>query len=421
MFNLEAAIAAWRKRLQHNRAFSAEDIEELECHLRDHVEALAEGEMTEELAFRASVRRLGDVGRIETEYRKMYWRKARHRGAIWHAIIWEILMFKNYLKTALRGLRKHKGTSLINISGLAIGMACCIVILYYVREEVSYDTYHENTETLYRLSMESKSLNTNTGGPNATTSILWGPTMLKDYPEVANYTRFVRETNVNDPWEFTFGETSHREAQILFAEPSMFDLFSWKLVNGNPETALAEPSSIVITEEMAEKYFGEENPVGQTLTIDPRQRDQEGNLTRQTYDFEVTGVIQNIPRNSHFTFDFLISFTYLNQIYGGDVTSGDGMQVWFWRGRIAHTYLLLQPGTDPATLEAKFPDFLTRYPIDSETRPRGITTSPSSNPSATSTSMAILAHSLRRSATRPSSTCSRSSPSSSSSSPASTS
>ena len=280
------------------------------------------------------------------------------------------IMWKNYLKIALRSLRKHKGTSFINVSGLAIGMACCLVVLVFVRDELSYDRYHENEAHLYRLSVHAFMLSSGDDFPSATSPILWGPALQRDYPEVVGYTRFVGFTSPDNPWIVSHRDREFAEERILYADPSAFDLFSWPMRRGDPATALDEPRSIVLTETMAAKYFGRENPLGKTLTLDPKLRDNEGSLTGETFDYTVTGVLKNIPHRSHFTFDFLLPSSDLHAIYGGDINTGAELNNWFWRGRIAHTYLLLQDDADPTAFEAKFEAFLDRY-VGDDTRSRG--------------------------------------------------
>ena len=273
------------------------------------------------------------------------------------------IMFKNYLKIALRTLKKHKATSLINISGLAVGMACCIVVLLFVHDERSYDTYHENGDRLYRLSIQGSIISSGEEVPSASSPILWAPALQRDYAEVEDFARFVRLSDMGDLgdlWRVTYGAETFTEQALLHADASALTLFSWPMLRGDPTTALSEPQNIVLTAETAAKYFGADDPMGKTLTIDPRLRDQEGALTGQTFDFTVTGVV-DLPRRSHFTFGFLLPFAMLNDIYGGDVNTGAGMSDWFWRGRIAQTYLLLREGTDPAAFETKFAAFQDRY------------------------------------------------------------
>jgi len=270
-------------------------------------------------------------------------------------------MLKNYLKITLRNFRKHKGLTFINVFGLALGLACCIVIMLFVRDEVSYDRYHEQREQIYRLAMEVKLLANGEGGPSAATPILWAPAMQRDYPEVANYARFVPTTDAKNPWEISYADKKFNESNLLYAEASAFEIFTWPLLQGDPKTALTQPNTIVISAAMAAKYFGAESPLGKTLIIDPKQRDDAGKPLRATYDVVVTGVVKNVPHNSHFTFDFLLPIANLNKIFGGDVTTGESINAWFWRGRTAHTYVLLQKNFDPAALAAKMLAFIDKY------------------------------------------------------------
>lgn len=289
---------------------------------------------------------------------------------------WSFTMLRNYIVIALRNLVKHKSYTAINISGLAIGLACSIAVLIFVRSENTFDNYHLNKDSLYRLSNESQVISSGSSDRRTVTSILWGPTLKMDYPEVIEYARFVRLPNPNNPWELQYAGNNFSEYRILHADPSVFRMFSWELAQGNPETVLSEPSTMVITQSMARKYFGRENPIGKSIAVDPKLRDNNGTLLTETYDYTVVGVVQDVPRNSHFTFDFLLPTENLKNIYGGDINTGADLNPWFWRGSIAHTYLQLADGVDPASLEAKLLDFIKQYPIDSETRSRGYTFTP---------------------------------------------
>jgi hypothetical protein len=147
MFNLEKAIAAWRNSLEYHRTFLHKDLDELERHVRDQIRGLLDRGDSEDEAFSRALADLGNVGIIEREYEKVYWGKVKRAKTFSSELIWRISMLKNYWKIAIRSLWKHKGTSLINISGLAIGMACCIVVFLFVKDETSFDAYHELRST----------------------------------------------------------------------------------------------------------------------------------------------------------------------------------------------------------------------------------------------------------------------------------
>jgi len=270
-------------------------------------------------------------------------------------------MFKNYLKSALRNLLRHKAYSLINLTGFAVGMACCIVVLLFVQDEVRYDAYHERGDRIYRISSRLVLMSTGEEEAVADSPFLWGRAMKQEYPEVADYVRFSPATSPNEPWEVRRGDAAFSESRMLYADPGVFGIFSWPLRQGNAETALAQPKSIVLSESMARKYFGQENPVGKILIVDPKRRDRSGRLTHETLDYNVTGVMKDIPRRSHFTADFLLSFVDLNDVYEEDVTTGNVLNLGWWRWRMTHTYLLLQEGAESVALVAKFPDFLDRH------------------------------------------------------------
>lgn len=279
-------------------------------------------------------------------------------------------LIQHYLKVGFRHLWKQRLYSLINIMGLAIGIACCITVLFYVIDETGYDTYHENVENLYRLSNDVIVPSNGQEFNNAVTPILWGPALKRDYPEVEDYARFIQEASQDNPWVVTHQNNSFAEAGILFTDPSALKMFSWPLIQGDVNTALSDPSSIVITQKIAKKYFNDANPIGKVLTIDPRIRDESGQLTNETYDLTVSAVMVDIPRKSHFTFDILLPSIVLSGIYGVDI-NGDGEENrWHWRGSTTYTYLKLANHSNPKDLEAEFPDFLERY-LGDDTKSRG--------------------------------------------------
>ena len=205
-----------------------------------------------------------------------------------------VAMFKNYLKIALRNLKRHKGYSFINIAGLAIGMACCILILLWVQDELSYDRFHENGKDIYRIM--SYGTRYMIEGIDGTPAPL-APAVKEEVPGIVNYARFSDIPKL----VFKYGDKVFYETRGLIADPSIFEIFTFPFAQGDPKTALSEPLDIVITETMAKKYFGNENPVGKTMEIEGRPA-------------AVTGVIQDIPHNSHIQFDFLSSYEFIQEL-----------------------------------------------------------------------------------------------------------
>ena len=204
-------------------------------------------------------------------------------------------MLKNYLKIAFRNLRRHKAYSVINVAGLAIGLACFTLIILYVQDEWSYDRYHEDADQIYRVAVEIQASEGATR--TAQSPPIWPTTMLQAYPEVE---AAVRLKPPRQTWMVRYEDRSFSEKGWVFADSSVFDVFDVPLLHGDPATALSAPYTVVVSEAMVEKYFQGDDPIGQTITIDSQ------------YDFAVTGVFENVPTNSHVHFDFLASFVSMN-------------------------------------------------------------------------------------------------------------
>ncbi|MCP4726832.1 MAG: ABC transporter permease, partial [bacterium] len=206
-----------------------------------------------------------------------------------------MLMFKNYLKIALRNLVKHKGYSFINIVGFSVGMACTIFIVAYIFDELGWEKHHENYDRIYRMCFE-------TGSDKL--QIAYSPpplskALMEDFPEVENAVRF-------SYWPanllVTYEDRRFLEKQILYADSSIFNVFTVPFLEGDRKTALSRPKTVVITKDAAEKYFGNENPIGKTLLF----------YTSKT-PYEVTGVVENCPEKTHFKFDLIVSLVTTGQ------------------------------------------------------------------------------------------------------------
>jgi putative ABC transport system permease protein len=247
-------------------------------------------------------------------------------------------MLKNYIKIALRNLRRNKLYSLLNITGLAIGITCCVLIMLYVQDELSFDRFHEKAERIYRVSshfvLKDRIMDF------ASTAHVQGPMFKDEYPEVENYVRF---NSYGSRRMVRYQDTTYAEEKFIWVDNSVFDIFSFKLIKGNPEEALTKPNTVVITEEIAEKYFGAEDPVGKNLRIHNDEL------------YMVTGVVENIPANSHIRPDFLASFITLDLQPSGNATADLVNNIDYY------TYLLLKEGTDYKELEQKFPGFVEKY------------------------------------------------------------
>ncbi len=249
-------------------------------------------------------------------------------------------MFKNYLKTAWRNLWKNKAFSAINIIGLAIGMAACIVIMLFVYYEKSFDNFH--SKNIYRLNEVQKFEGMVAAQKVALSMFPMGPTLKSEFPEIKNFTR-IRWT---DKYQMTYAEKRIFFSQSYFVDSTFLGIFDFKLIRGDRQTALQKPNSAVLTKEGAEKLFGKEDPIGKRIT-------HYGDDTTQ---FLVTGVMENVPSNSQLQFDGLFSF---NTIYQPDWMNN-------WRGNWLNTYFELQPNTNVAALEKKFPEYLKRHMAEND-------------------------------------------------------
>ncbi|HEX3165370.1 MAG TPA: ABC transporter permease [Chitinophagaceae bacterium] len=244
-------------------------------------------------------------------------------------------MFKNYFKTAWRNLWKNKIYSTINVVGLSIGMAACIAILLFVFYERSFDKFH--TKNIYRLNEVQKFEGMVAAQKVALSMYPMAPTLKAEFPEIKNYTRINGAGSV----PLNYGEKKIYVDRVCFVDSTFLQIFDFKLLQGDRNTALEKSNTIVITKEVAESFFGKENPIGKTLT---RHR-------HDTTGFVVTGVLENIPQNSQLQFKALVPFRTIER--------PDWMNN--WGGNWLNTYLELAPKTNIAALEKKFPDYLKRH------------------------------------------------------------
>ena len=250
-------------------------------------------------------------------------------------------MFKSYLKTTLRNIKKHFGYSLINIMGLAIGMACCILILLFVFDELSYDKFHTNHDRIYRVTRQwfnedgVSSLHLGQVAPPI------GPLLENDFPEIVHAVRIIRASELLVGRNANFFE----EPRFFFAEEDFFNVFSYEMIAGDPATALRAPMTVVITQEMAQKYFGSENPLGQSLTV---------KADSIKVDMTVSGIIKTMPHNSHFHADILGSFKTYEAMAGEEKMRS-------WGSNNYNTYLLLEENYDVAQLKNQLDPFIDRH------------------------------------------------------------
>jgi putative ABC transport system permease protein len=257
-------------------------------------------------------------------------------------------MFKNYFKIALRDLKKRKAYAALNILGLGIGLSCFLLIFEYVAHERSYDRFQDLADRIVRLRLDSYRAG-ELLWKSATVYPAIAPTMKKDFPEVEDFCRLhdAELLLANDERDVKFSETKG-----YFADPAALRMLAVNLQKGNPATALSDPDKIIVSESMAKKYFGDEEPMGKRLTV----RDPQG-----TWSYEVTGVFRDYPRNSHLIIEYLVSYATLGKLARmawGDTTNATETS-WGWYD--FYSYVLLKPGADLKALETKLPTFCDRY------------------------------------------------------------
>ena len=253
-------------------------------------------------------------------------------------------MVKNYLKIAYRNLVKYKFISFINIFGLTVGLACCMLILTYILNELSYDKYQPNADRVYRVTRTF--LNPETKAVSLTLSTIsppFAPLLKNDFGEIEDLTRTI--SNGNTPMKYK--EKMFNEDNVLFADDHFFNFFKATIVKGDPKRALADPYSVMMTEEVAKKYFGDEEPMNKMIRINL------GNY----FDFKVTGVYKSFPANTHFHPEIMLSFNTLNDtlIYGADNLRTN------WGNNSFFTYIRLPNNYDPKNLETRFPAFVDKH------------------------------------------------------------
>ncbi len=246
-------------------------------------------------------------------------------------------MFKNNLKIAWRNLLKDKVSAAINIFGLSVGLACCILMAMFVQNELSFDKFHKNAASIYRVISIAE------GGPTgkinlAVTPSAWAPLIKKDYPEVKQIVRVLKDEKTllgQKGKEHSFAKN------LLLVHSSFLNVFSFKLLKGNPATVLSQPNTIVLTQQAAERYFGNEDPLGKTIECTTG--------FTGTINVQVTGIISEPADNSHMTYDVLLSMS----------TLGDISQLWSYH--MHHTYVLLEDGASEKSLESKLASFSKKY------------------------------------------------------------
>ena len=246
-------------------------------------------------------------------------------------------MLKNYLKVALRNLVKQKSYSIITIIGLSVGITCCLLIMLYVKQELSYDKFFPRSDRIFRVAHQVTTPQAVTSG--AATPAPLAPALKEEYPEIQYITRMYFENALL----FEIGSKRIFEDNLIFADPEFFKVFPFRILMGDPSHLLDSPDSLVLTASMAKKYFADENPIGKTIRVDKQ------------YNFIIAGVMQDIPINSHYHFDFVASFLAKNE-----ENFGTWMNLWTGITTL-YTYAVLPENLNIEEFAHKAENIITRH------------------------------------------------------------
>ncbi len=288
------------------------------------------------------------AGDLKEFYLEMYSSSGRFRANSWYwgqiiktfrhflkdSIYGSTIMFKNYLKTAMRSLSRQKGYTLIKISGLAIGLAVCTLLLLYIQDELSFDRFHKNSDNIYRM------INNNSNSTYFAPQV--SGLLVENFPEIIESTRILPRDDATILYE----DEQFNETDFTFADANFFEIFSFRLINGDPESALRQPLSIVINESISVKYFGNNDPIGKILKVS------------NEFDYIVTGVMADFPANSHFNSNFIATLVGADKVFGEEL-----MKNWGWQNFLV--YSLFEENFSVSSVETKYPTLFLNY-MDAE-------------------------------------------------------
>ena len=331
----ESLVTAWRRRLLAAGLWPAE-VDELEGHLRDAVEDGIRRGLSAERALEAASASIGapdELLREMQESRRPRDFRGRSLGLL-DALTGGLA--GNYSRVVWRTLRRDRGFAAISILGLGVGIGLCLLLLAFVRFELRYDAMHEKGDRIVRVAK----------GSRATTPGLWGPEIQATFPEVEAAVR-VMDGQFSRA-RFVMGEVSVPTGEGLVADHGFLQVFSWQLARGNPETALAEPGTVLLTPALSRALFGELDPMGRRLSVEGA-----GDFPARV-ELVVTGLLEESNAPSHLTFGFVVSMATVDALD----RAGDWGTPFSWTNAFVKTYLLLNTGTETASVAARFPSFI---------------------------------------------------------------
>lgn len=350
-FDLEVALDTWRSFFKYRPSFFADDMEELELHLREHIQHLVEAGYSDEEAFREATRKLGGVADLGEEYEQVFWRKIRFRGQMTASLLLQIALIRNYVTTALRNLIKYKVNSALNISGLVFGLTAAFLVFLWVNSEMAVDAFHENADRLFQVKI-------NASGDEGTLTWSNAPAPLAEVLE-ANFPE-IESAILSLPIRASFRKEDLASRELgYFASPAFFEAFTFPLVVGDPNTALTKPGNVVLSERTVEKLFGPnwqtlDSVLGATVSLDNWQSNGGvlGNAVRIEADKEliISGVFANVPTESSMQFDFILPMQEVMSTFG---------HLSSWGPRWFNLVVLVNEQADANELEEKLQNVLS--------------------------------------------------------------
>ncbi|HET6566487.1 MAG TPA: ABC transporter permease, partial [Rhodothermales bacterium] len=346
--DVNGLFAAWRGHMAERGVADEATLDELESHLRDEVDRLLEKGLPERQAFFEACIRLGHEDALVTEYRKANWTGEMRQRGLAYELNWRLGMFRNYIKTAIRSLLRQKGYSFINVAGLTLGMACCLLLFQYVAYEYSFDQFNTIRDRIYRAVFHSTH-NGEDQGTGANVGFSFGPTMAQEVPGIVKFARV--HPNYGDAvvsYKGPAGDRTFKEEGVFYVDSTFLSMFTYPLVKGDRPQALRQPETMLVSASMARKYFGNTDPIGKMLDVTGWVRGP----------YTVTGVFRDVPPTSSMQFDFLLPMQDL-------LKTGMYMQEgadWGWTNFT--TYVETGPSADLSDIERKITESYTRHRAD---------------------------------------------------------
>ncbi len=341
MFNLENAIQTWKRRLRSNPAFEDGDIAELESHLREEVERLKVEGFSEEEAFNRASEEIGEPEPIGDELGMV---RQRKRYTDTGNSFLNLGLLQSYLNISLRGLKRNKGFSIINILGLAVGIWACLAIYLVIRDDLSYDRFHEKADRINRVENVMYLPDEGEYMHRSRVPITWAKALKDEIPEIGETARIM--ASGGDMLFRLEDDRSFHESNYVYADNEIFEIFTFRFLMGDEREPLKRPNTAVLTGTFARKYFGNDNPIGKTIISEVGWYGP--------VEYEVTAVVEDLPPNSHFNRGIFLSFSTVETQLFVDINQN-------WNIHFYYTYLLLEPQADREAFTAKLDQFVDRH------------------------------------------------------------